>query len=179
MINSKTAFYVLLYIGAIVPANLLVTWLGPRATIPTAFLFIGLALTSRDHLHEVWRGRRLFLKMTALVFAGSLLSWLINRRAGPVAAASLTAFAAAGAVDAFTYHFLHRYSRWIKVNGSNILSAAADSVIFPTVAFGTLLPWIILGQFAAKVLGGFIWMLLLDGRRKTVGSFRNRRHGRA
>ncbi len=166
MKNSKTAFFILLYIGAIVPANLLVTWLGPRATIPTAFLFIGLDLTSRDHLHEAWRHRRLFLKMAALVFAGSLLSWLINRNAGPVAVASLAAFAAAGAVDALTYHFLHRYSRWIKVNGSNVLSAAADSVIFPTVAFGSLLPWIILGQFTAKVVGGFVWMLLLDANAK-------------
>ena len=166
MKNSKTAFFILLYIGAIVPANLLVTWLGPRATIPTAFLFIGLDLTSRDHLHEAWRHRRLFLKMAALVFAGSLLSWLINRTAGAVAVASLAAFAAAGAVDALTYHFLHRYSRWIKVNGSNVLSAAADSVIFPTVAFGSLLPWIILGQFTAKVVGGFVWMLLLDANAK-------------
>ncbi len=167
MKNHKTVFFILLYIGAIVPANLLVTWLGPRATIPTAFLFIGLDLTSRDHLHEVWRHRRLFIKMAALVCAGSLLSWLINRKAGPVAMASFAAFAAAGAVDALTYHFLHRYSRWIKVNGSNILSAAADSVIFPTVAFGALLPWIILGQFTAKVLGGFVWMLLLDSKNKT------------
>jgi uncharacterized PurR-regulated membrane protein YhhQ (DUF165 family) len=52
------------------------------------------------------------------------------------------------------------------VNGSNVLSAAVDSVLFPTIAFGALLPVIVLGQFAAKVLGGAVWSWILGKGRK-------------
>jgi uncharacterized PurR-regulated membrane protein YhhQ (DUF165 family) len=62
------------------------------------------------------------------------------------------------------YHLL-RHRRWsIKVNGSNVVSAAADSLIFPTLAFGALLPWIVLGQFVAKVAGGALWSIVLRPR---------------
>lgn len=50
----------------------------------------------------------------------------------------------------------------MRVNGSNVPAALVDSIVFPTIAFGALLPWIVLGQFAAKVLGGFVWSLLLN-----------------
>lgn len=168
MQHFRTILYLLLYLGAIIPANLLIARFGPALTIPTAFCFIGLDLTSRDHLHEAWRHRRLFLKMAALLSAGSLLSWLLNRSAGPIALASLIAFAAAGAVDSLTYHLLRDHSRLVKVNGSNLLSAAVDSVIFPTLAFGQLLPAVVLGQFGAKVLGGWVWMYVLEWRRRSI-----------
>ena len=64
-------------------------------------------------------------------------------------------------VDAVVYHWLGGYPRWLRVNGSNVPSAAVDSIVFPSLAFGTFLPWIILGQFAAKVCGGFAWSLIL------------------
>lgn len=59
--------------------------------------------------------------------------------------------------------------RMIKINGSNIASAAVDSVVFPTVAFGSFLPIVTLGQFVAKVLGGFIWSLILNRKEKNNG----------
>jgi queuosine precursor transporter len=168
MKTSNAAFYIFLYLGAIIPANLLVVWLGPAVTIPSAFVFIGLDLTSRDRLHEAWQRRHLFLKMAALLLTGSLLSWSINHNAGTIALASLAAFAAAGTVDALTYHALRDRSRIVKVNGSNMLSAATDSLIFPTLAFGQLMPWVVIGQFTAKVLGGFVWMYLLGLERETL-----------
>jgi uncharacterized PurR-regulated membrane protein YhhQ (DUF165 family) len=89
-----------------------------------------------------------------------VLSWLLNRNAGPVAIASFAAFAAAASVDTIVYHFLRHYPRWLRVNGSNVPSAAVDSVVFPVLAFGGF-PWtIILGQFLAKTLGGFLWSLV-------------------
>lgn len=153
--------YILLYLGAIIPANLLVAWLGPAVTIPSAFIFIGLDLTSRDRLHEKWQHRHLALKMGLLIAAGSLISWLINREAGRIAVASLLAFAAAGITDTVSYHLLRHKNQMIKINGSNALSGAVDSILFPTLAFGQLLPWIVVGQFIAKVLGGFFWMFIL------------------
>jgi queuosine precursor transporter len=157
---------VCLYLAAIVAANLIVTRLGPSATIVTAFLLIGLDITSRDRLHEAWHGRRLWLKMAALIASGSLLSWVVNRNAGPIALASFVAFAASGAADTLTYHAL-RHREWlIKVNGSNLVSAAVDSILFPTLAFGQLLPLVVLGQFVAKVAGGAVWAAVLKLRRQ-------------
>lgn len=150
-----------LYLAAILMANLVITVWGPAASIVTAFLLIGLDLTVRDGLHEAWKGRGLWWKMALLIGSGSMLSWILNRNAGSIALASFVAFAAAGAVDALTYHSLHRHERFFKVNGSNAVSALIDSLIFPTLAFGGLLPGIVAGQFAAKVAGGFLWALLL------------------
>lgn len=130
-----------------------------------AFLFIGLDLTSRDGLHEAWGGRLLWPKMFTLIATGSIISWLLNRNAGQVALASLLAFAAAGVVDAIVYQFLHKRSWMVKVNGSNVFSAAVDSLVFPTVAFGAFMPLVVLGQFAAKACGGLLWGLFLT--RKT------------
>lgn len=155
--------YVLMYLAAIVAANLTVAVWGPSMTIVNAFLFIGLDLTARDKLHDQWNGRLLWPKMAALIATGSVLSWAINRDAGQIALASFIAFALAGAVDTGAYHMLRRHVWWQKVNGSNVLSAAVDSVVFPTLAFGTVLPWIIVGQFAAKVVGGAMWSLIIAG----------------
>lgn len=154
-----------LYLLAIVAANLLVATFGPAVTIANALLFIGLDLTTRDRLHEAWRGRGLAWKMAALIAAGSLLSAALNRAAGPIALASFVAFAVSASVDALTYHALRGRAYTVKVNGSNVLSAAADSLIFPALAFGLpLLWWVVVGQFAAKVVGGALWAWVLAER---------------
>lgn len=152
--------YIGLYLVAIILANLAVTAFGPQSVIVVAFLFIGLDLTARDQLHEAWRGNHLFIKMALLIAAGSILSWLLNRNAGQVALASFVAFALAASVDAISYQMLGKYPRFLRINGSNIPSALVDSLVFPTLAFGAFLWPIVLGQFAAKVLGGFVWSLV-------------------
>lgn len=154
--------YVAMYLAAAILANLSVAYFGPASTIFNAFVFIGLDLTSRDKLHDAWGGRYLWVKMFALIAAGSLISWFLNRNAGQIALASLVAFMGAGLVDAIVYQFLHKKTWMVKVNGSNVFSALADSLIFPTIAFGGFLPLIVLGQFAAKVSGGFIWSWIIS-----------------
>lgn len=152
-----------LYLIAIVIANLSVTQFGPSVTILNAFLFIGLDLTTRDYLHDRWQGRGLWLKMLALIAAGSLLSYALNVNAGPIALASFVAFAGAGAADTLMYWLLGDRAKLVKINGSNVVSAAVDSLIFPILAFGfPILWWVVFGQFAAKVAGGFIWSLVLS-----------------
>lgn len=149
-----------IYLIAIVAANLLVAQFGAWITILNAFVFIGLDITTRDYLHEAWR-KRLWLKMGLLIASGSVLSWLLNKDAGRIALASFLAFAASGVVDAVTYQILHKRQFLIKCNGSNIFSSLTDSILFPTIAFGSFIPLVILGQFAAKVGGGFVWSLIL------------------
>jgi len=156
---------VAMYLAAIVAANLLVAQFGPAITIVNAFVFIGLDLTARDRLHEAWDKKGLMWKMAILIASGSLLSYALNRNAGTIALASFLAFALAGTADAIMYHFL-KGSRMLKVNGSNVVSAGVDSFVFPAIAFGFPLLWgIMLGQFLAKVLGGYLWSEILIARR--------------
>lgn len=152
-----------LYLGAIVTANLIVTHYGPKWSIVTAFVLIGLDLTARDGLHDIWgeaSGWR--IRMAALIASGSILSYAINQDAGRIALASFAAFAAAGTVDTIAYYLLRGKKRFDRITGSNILSAAVDSVVFPALAFGLPLMYdITVGQFAAKVGGGVIFAYLL------------------
>jgi hypothetical protein len=149
------------YLFAIVAANLLTARFGPGMSVVNAFVFIGFDLTSRDRLHEKWQGNGLIWKMGLLILAGSFISWVLNRDAGRVALASFLAFGIAAVVDTFIYQILHNQKYLIKVNTSNVFSSMADSLIFPTVAFGGFMPLITLGQFAVKVLGGFAWAFIL------------------
>lgn len=154
--------YITMYLAAIILANLSSAAFGPSASIVNAFLFIGLDLTARDKLHEAWQGRGFAWKMGFLIMIGSLISWIINRNAGPIAVASFVAFAVAALVDTIAYHFLKGRPYLVKVNGSNVPSALVDSLVFPTIAFGGFLPLVTLGQFIAKVAGGALWAYVLN-----------------
>lgn len=157
--------YVGMYLVAIVAANLLITHLGPGVAVINAFLFIGLDLTARDRLHDGWHGQGLVWKMALLIGAGSALSYLLNRNTGPIAMASFIAFALAGVADSVSYHALGNRARLLRVNGSNLASAAVDSIVFPALAFGfPLMFGVMAGQFVAKVGGGFMWSLILGHR---------------
>jgi len=165
IIWSASTSYICLYLAAIVAANLITARFGPAASIVNAFFLIALDLTSRDKLHEAWHGHGLVRKMAMLIATGSALSWLLNRNAGRIALASFAAFACANLVDALIYQWLFKKAHIVKINGSNVVSAAVDSVVFPVLAFG----WppmlgIIAGQFAAKTTGGFVWSLILRGK---------------
>jgi uncharacterized PurR-regulated membrane protein YhhQ (DUF165 family) len=156
-------FLVALYLGAVITANLLSAHFGPSISIVNAFFLIGLTLTVRDRAHDLFEHHR-FWKLAALILAGSVVSLALG--AGRVAIASAVAFAVAEGADAILYHAMRRW-RWLaRSNGSNLLGAALDSLIFPTIAFGGVLWAITGGQFLAKFAGGFLFSLLLVGLRR-------------
>jgi hypothetical protein len=158
---------VIMYLAAIVAANLLVAAFGPGVSIVNAFLFIGLNITARDRLHDAW-GTRVRSRMVLLILTGSGISALLNHAALRIAIASAVAFAVSEGLDALIYH-LSRRSPWMtRVTRSNAVSAAADSLVFPALAFGGFLPWITLGQFVAKVFGGTLWAFVLRPRSAAV-----------
>lgn len=167
---------VAVYLAAVVAANLAIVAFGPEAAIPVAFLFIGLDLTTRDTLHDRWRHRHLWPRMLALIAVGGAISWVVNRDAGIIAVASTVAFLAAGVADALVYRVLGDRSRRLRVNGSNVVSAAVDSLVFPTIAFGAFMPAIVLGQWLAKVIGGAIWLEVLSALSIWRGAPRTARH---
>jgi uncharacterized PurR-regulated membrane protein YhhQ (DUF165 family) len=140
------------YAVAMILANLLVATFGPSISPINAFFFIGLDLTLRDWLHvrlKTWQ-------MGGLIVGTGALTYLLNPAAGMIAVASAISFLMAALVDWAV--FVKTTGSWIKrANLSNTASAAVDSVLFPTIAFGVLMPEIVILQFAAKVIGGGVW----------------------
>lgn len=152
---------VLVYAAAMILANLSVATFGPSVTPVNAFVLIGLDLTMRDWLHvriKPWQ-------MATLIAITGLLTYALNPAAGKIAVASASAFSAAALVDWATFTRL-RGSWMYRANGSNVAGAAVDSLIFPTLAFGALMPQIVLAQFLAKIAGGAIWTWIFN-RSKT------------
>lgn len=149
----------ILWLAAIVAANLSIGHFGPSASVVNAFLLIGLTLTTRDILHEQWDGKNLKLKMGTLIATGGILSWITQPAVGGIALASVTAFAVSEIVDSIIY------SKTRSINKSNAVSAGIDSIIFPAMAFGGFPVAIILMQWVAKVTGGFIWSQVLSKKK--------------
>ncbi len=78
----------------------------------------------------------------------------LNRSAFEIATTSMVVFSGAAIVDIIIYSFLFKQKFLVKANGSNLSAALVDSVLFPTIAFGVFMLFIVLGQFLAKVFGG-------------------------
>lgn len=153
------ALAILAYAAAMISANLLVAAYGPAISPINAFFLIGLDLALRDWLHvrmKPWQ-------MLALIVGTGALTYGLNPAAGMIAVASAVSFTAAALVDWAAFAKL-KGSWSFRANGSNVAGAAVDSLVFPTLAFGALMPHIVLMQFAAKVLGGAVWTWLLSRR---------------
>lgn len=152
-----------IYAAAMTLANLSVAAFGPSITPLNAFVLIGLDLALRDWLHvrlKPWQ-------MGALIASTGLLTFALNPAAGMIAIASSVSFTAAALVDWAA--FLKLRGSWLfRANGSNVAGAAVDSLLFPTIAFGVLMPHIVLMQFVAKVAGGAFWAWLLS--RNSLGT---------
>lgn len=148
------------YATAMTLANLSIAAFGPVISPVNSFLLIGLDLALRDWLHvriKAWQ-------MGTLIAASGALTYLLNPAAGTIAIASSVAFTAAALVDWATFARLK--GSWLyRANGSNVAGAAVDSLIFPTLAFGALMPGIVLAQFVAKVAGGAMWSWVLSRRK--------------
>lgn len=157
-------FAILIYAAAVTMANLSVAAWGPWVSPINAFVLIGLDLALRDWLHvrlKAWQ-------MGALIASAGLLTYAMNPSAGMIAVASACAFSAAALADWATFTRL-RGSWLFRANGSNVAGAAVDSLIFPTLAFGALMPHIVAMQFVAKVVGGALWAFLLSKMPPTGG----------
>tara|TARA_R110002126_G_scaffold102142_1_gene234207 strand:+ start:111 stop:602 length:492 start_codon:yes stop_codon:yes gene_type:complete len=147
---------IFIYAVAMTLANLSIATFGVWISPINAFIFIGLDLTLRDWLHvrlKMWQ-------MGALIASTGLLTYALNPAAGMIAVASAVSFTLAAIADWAV--FTKITGSWFKrANVSNVAGAAVDSIAFPTIAFGVLMPEIIAMQFVAKILGGSIWSYLL------------------
>lgn len=152
-------FIPLIYISSICAANFSVSYFGPSVTPINAFLLIGLDFVIRDKMHQ----RIGFSRVMGMVIATGVVSYALNPSSGLIATASASAFILSSLVDASVYQSLIKRSWMVKSNCSNVAASAVDSIVFPAIAFGVLIPWVIAGQFFAKVFGGAVWAWLLRG----------------
>ena len=156
--------YPAIFVAAVVVANLMLLWLGPWFSPFNAFFLIGLDLSLRDKIHEMWEGSQLWIRMFIMISTGSVISILFNIDALMIGIASAVAFLLSGVADALVYHRLLKHPFLIKSNASNSVGALVDSIAFPLIAFGMIpgLFMIILLQIAAKVAGGAVWSFILQ-----------------
>lgn len=145
-----------IYALAIITANLVVAKFGPVASIYNSFFLIGLDLALRNYLALKIDAKR----MALLIVGTGTLSYWINPASGMIALASGAAFTSAALVDWVTFNTAT--GSWVKRNlAGNSAGALVDSVVFPTLAFGALMPEIVAMQFTAKVAGGITWGYLI------------------
>ena len=148
---------IFVYASAMTLANLSIATFGVWISPINAFIFIGLDLALRDWLHikiKMWQ-------MGALIVSTGLITYALNPSAGMIAVASALSFMLAALADWAV--FTKITGTWFKrANVSNVAGAAVDSIAFPTIAFGVLMPEIIAMQFVAKIAGGAIWTYLLN-----------------
>jgi queuosine precursor transporter len=147
-----------IYAIAMTAANLIVSAFGPAISPINAFVLIGLDLALRDWLHvrlKMWQ-------MGALIAVTGAITYILNPAAGMIAIASASAFIGAALVDWLVFSKLTSKPWIMRSNASNIAGAAVDSIIFPAIAFGALMPHIVVMQFVAKIAGGAIWAWLID-----------------
>jgi hypothetical protein len=157
----------LLYLVVIVAANLSAAYFGASAAIPIALLFIGFDLSLRDKLHLQYERDGRFYSLLLLIVVGGAISALINLNAAQIALASSVAFIGAGITDTVLFDALRGKSFLQRSNASNIFAAAVDSILFILIAFGDVLPMgtavvLIVGQWAAKVIGGAFWSVAIN-----------------
>lgn len=155
---------VVMYACAIVAANLFVVAFGPSVTPINAFFLIGMDLALRNWLNLRMRP----IAMGALILGTGVLTYLLNPAAQQIAIASAIAFTCAALADWATFNTVT--GAWMKRNfAGNSVGAAIDSLVFPTLAFGSLMPLIVLAQFVAKVAGGTVWGYMMRPRPSTGG----------
>lgn len=148
----------IIYVAAIVCANFSIALFGPWVSPINSFFLIGLDFALRDKIHDKYG----FWFAALLTVVASLISYVLNPAAGMIAIASAVSFLTANISDGAIYQKLLKRPFLVRSNSSNAGGAAVDSVLFPTIAFGVLMPEIIALQFIAKLSGGFVWSLVIN-----------------
>lgn len=147
------------YVATIFLANALVAWVGPVPVgfglmAPAGVWAAGLALTLRDLIQDR-HGRRM---VVWCILGGAAISAGLS---GRLALASGVAFLVSEFADFAVYTPLRRYSWLGAIAASNGVGLVLDSVLFLSLAFGSL-EWLP-GQIVAKMWVTLATVVLLWG----------------
>ena len=119
----------------------------PGIAAPSGVVVIGIALVLRDLVQ-----RRLGLKWSlAAIAAGAVISWIISPP--QLVLASVVAFLFSELADTLVFTPLQRRGLVLAVLASGLIGICVDSVLFLTLAFGSL-------NFLGGQIIGKIWSLL-------------------
>lgn len=133
---------------ACVPNGPCLVPIAPGLMAPSGVLTVGVALVLRD---VVQRSLGLYWGLIAIA-AGALLSILVAP--GALVVASGTAFALSELADFAVYTPLQRRRLVLAVIASSIVGLVVDSVVFLTLAFGSL-------EFLGGQIAGKLWAVLI------------------
>ena len=143
------ANWMILHIGTVcVPRGPCLVPVAPGLLAPSGVLTVGAALVLRDVVQRCLG----FMWGLAAIAAGAVLSILVAPAA--LVIASGTAFALSEFADFAVYTPLQRRQLTLAVVASSIVGLVVDSVVFLTLAFGSL-------EFLAGQLVGKLWAVLI------------------
>lgn len=148
----RESLLVAVYILAVAATTAISGALGPLASVLDSLPGIGLVIVIRGLLQDHWKVHTWFW-MGVLILMGTLASLSVNATHPRVALASGTAFVFAN----ITAGLLYPRNRRLSI----VAFAVVDSFIFPALAFGTFMWWVVGGQIVAKIAGAIIWSLIL------------------
>ena len=141
--------------------------IGFGASAPAGVYFAGIAFTLRDLLHNQPGSSRPWI--ISAIMAGAFLSAFVED-AQRLALASATAFFLSEMADWAVYSPLRRKGWIVAVAASNGIGLLVDSMIFLSLAFGSLafLEGQILGKAYMTLLAiGILWIIRAGGKAKT------------
>jgi queuosine precursor transporter len=143
------ANWLILHVGTTcVPQGPCLIPVAPNVMAPSGVVMVGLALVLRDLVQ-----RRLGLKIAVLgILFGALLSALFAPKA--LVLASAAAFLISETADLLVYTPLQKRGLMLAVAASSMVGLVVDSIIFLTLAFGSL-------AFLEGQVMGKAWMVLL------------------
>lgn len=145
-----------LYVSLFILANLLVGIFGPWITPINALVIIGADMVIRDRIqYENGFSWAIFCCLLA-----GIITFLINPETQMIAVASFVSILLAGISSALVFK-LKNGNFYSKSYPANVICAAIDSLVFPYVAFGSIMFDISLMQFIAKVVGATLVLYIM------------------
>jgi hypothetical protein len=103
-------------------------------------LMFGLTFTLRDWLHRFGRST-----VYTTIAVGAIVNLLVSTALGislRIIVASFIAIVLAESLDTEIFHALRRRRWWVRALSSNALAIPLDTLLFTSLAFGGILPWI-------------------------------------
>lgn len=151
--------WIVLYLFSIVLANILILQFGSWMIPIVSFLLIGFDLVVRDKLTDVISKLQMFI----MILISGLITFIINSNSIQISIASSLSFTIASLVD--WYVFVNSSGTWSQRSyKSNIFGATVDSLIFPTIAFGSFILHIVVIQIITKIIGSAMWVYLIRNK---------------
>ena len=146
------AVYVLMFLVA----NVLVSVFGPAVTPINALFLIAGDMVLRDRIQYesgiAW-------SISACIIAG-LATIAVAPGSEMIAVASALSVTLAGCASALAFS-IKSGGFFSKAMPANIAAAAVDSVAFPLIAFGSVMPGVTIAQFAAKTIGATVILMII------------------